>query len=49
MPEATVMATVELKPGGPPVGLAALAILALVLVGGAIAVLVWAMNTGVQS
>jgi hypothetical protein len=49
MPEATVMTTVELKPGGPPVGLAALTILALVLVGGAIAVLVWAMNTGVQS
>jgi len=49
MPEATVMTAVELKPGGPPVGLAALTILALVLVGGAVAVLVWAMNTGVQS
>ncbi len=40
------IADVAMTPGGPPVGLAALAILALILIAGVIAALIWAFDTG---
>ncbi|MCH2135848.1 MAG: hypothetical protein MK101_04600 [Phycisphaerales bacterium] len=40
------MPDVELRPGGPPVGLAALTVLALLLLVGAAVVIVWALDTG---